>query len=80
MDWLNPIELFRNMDAKKLLFEARRTRTEDGYDALSARLHAENIVLERRSVAAAMKPEEIHEDVKRVFRTILERVTMADRT
>ena len=70
VNWLNPSEqLFRDLDAKQMLFEARASRG-DGYDALTARLHDQQVVIERGDVAAAMLSTEIHEDVKQVFQKI----------
>ena len=78
VDWLNPTQqAFQDIDAKKMLFEARKDR--DGYDALASKLYdtpmgGVPILVERTDVAAAMTPEEIHEDVKDVFRSIIDKV------
>ena len=72
MDWLHtPDELFREVNAKRMLFGARREKPEDGYDALTARLYAEGVVVTREDVSAAMRPDEIHKDVKGVFGKVL---------
>ena len=79
VDWLNNTsELFRDLNAKRILFEARSNRGADGLDALSARLYQAGVVLTREDVAAAMLPEEIHADIKNVFALILN--SMADPT
>lgn len=71
VDWLNTTdELFRDVNAKRMLFEARRDRA-DGYDALSARLYDAGVVVGREDVCAAMRPDEVHEDVKAVCAKIL---------
>jgi hypothetical protein len=71
VDWLHTRdELFRDVNAKRMLFDARRTRPEDGYDALAARLYDAGLVVSREDVAAAMQPEEIHEDVRAVLKKI----------
>ncbi len=78
VNWLNPTQqAFQDIDAKKMLFEARQVR--DDYDALASRLYDTPmggipVLVERSDVAAAMKPEEIHEDVKAVFRSLIEKV------
>lgn len=70
VDWLNPTEqIFRDVDAKLMLFEARKAR-EDGYDALTARLHQQSVVVSRGDIASVMSPSEIHDDIKQVFRLI----------
>lgn len=70
VDWLNPTEqIFRDLDAKQMLFEARKNR-DDGYDALVARLYDQQVVVRRRDVSSAMQPAEIHDDVKQTFRLI----------
>jgi hypothetical protein len=72
VDWLHtPDELFREVNAKRMLFGARREKPEDGYDALTARLYAEGVVVTREDVSAAMRPDEIHKDVKGVFGKVL---------
>lgn len=73
VDWLHTTdELFRDVNAKRMLFEARRDRSEDGYDALTARLHDAGVGISREDVAAAMLPDEIHQDIKTVFQKVLE--------
>jgi hypothetical protein len=75
VDWLNPTQqAFQDIDAKKMLFEARKQT--DNYDALAARLYdspvgGSPVLVGRKDVAAAMKSEEIHEDVKSIFRSIV---------
>ena len=70
VNWLNPAEqVFRDVDAKQMLFEARANRG-DGYDALTARLYDQQVVVTRRDVAVAMLPAEIHDDIKQVFEKI----------
>jgi hypothetical protein len=72
VDWLHTTdELFRDVNAKRMLFEARRGQGDDGYDALTARLHDAGVAVSREDVAAAMLPDEIHEDVKKVFQKVL---------
>ena len=81
VNWLNPTQqAFQDIDAKKMLFEARQVR--DDYDALASRLYDKPmggipVLVERSDVAAAMKPEEIHEEVKVVFRSMMEKVAAA---
>ena len=78
VNWVNPTQqAFQDIDAKKMLFEARKVR--DDYDALAARLYdtpmgGSPVLVERSDVAAAMNPEDVHEDVKAVFRSIVEKV------
>jgi predicted ATPase len=78
INWLNPTQqAFQGIDAKKMLFEARQSA--DDYNALASRLYDTPmgdapVLVGRRDVAAAMKPEEIHDDVKAVFHAILDRV------
>ena len=44
VDWLNPTEqIFRDLDAKQMLFVARKSR-DDGYDALAARLYDQQVI------------------------------------
>jgi hypothetical protein len=82
VNWINPTQqAFQDIDAKRMLFEARKARG-DNYDALASRLYDTPmgdipVLVERSDVAAAMKPEEIHDDVKAVFRTIIEKVGAA---
>jgi len=72
VDWLRTTdEIFRDVNAKRMLFEARRDRAEDGYDALAARLHDAGVGVLREDVCAAMRPDEVHEDVKAVCAKIL---------
>lgn len=77
VNWLNPTQqAFQDIDAKKMLFEARRQ--SDGYDSLASRLYdapasGTPVLVSRRDIAAAMKPDEIHEEIKRVFLSILAR-------
>jgi hypothetical protein len=74
IDWINTREeLFREVNAKRMLFEARRQRSEDGYDALVTRLYDAGIGISREDVAAAMDPAEIHEDIKACFRRVMQR-------
>lgn len=76
VDWLRTTdELFRDVNAKRMLFEARRDGADDGYDALTAKLHDAGIGISREDVAAAMLPDEIHQDVKRVFQKVLAALT-----
>ncbi len=81
INWLNPTQqAFQGLDAKKMLFEARQS--PDGYDALASQLYDApqgdiTVLVGRREVAAAMAPGEIHDDVKAVFRAILDRVAIA---
>ena len=71
VNWLNPAEqAFRDLDAKQMLFEARKAR-DDGFDSLTARLYDRQVVVTRRDVAAAMSSQEIHDDIKGLFRLIL---------
>lgn len=71
VDWLHSTdELFRDVNAKRMLFEARRDKA-DGYDALAARLYDAGVVVAREDVCAVMKPDEVHEDVKTVCTKIL---------
>ncbi len=78
INWLNPTQqAFQDIDAKKMLFEARMI--PDGYDALASRFYdtpmgGMPVLVGRRDVAAAMTPEEIHDDIKAVIRTVLEKV------
>jgi AAA domain, putative AbiEii toxin, Type IV TA system len=75
INWLNPTQqAFLDIDAKKMLFDARKIT--DGYNALASRLYDTPmggipVLVGRRDVALAMKLDEIHDDVKAVFRTIL---------
>jgi len=79
INWLNPTQqAFQDIDAKKMLFDARQI--PDGYNALASRLYdtpmgGVQVLVGRSDVALAMKPEEIHDDVKVVFRTILKRIS-----
>lgn len=79
VNWLNPTQqAFQGLDAKKMLFEARRQT--DGYDSLASRLYdasaaGSTVLVSRKDVAAAMIPTEIHEDVRRVFRAMLGKLT-----
>lgn len=76
VDWLHTTdELFRDVNAKRMLFEARKSRADDGYDALAARLHDAGVAVSRKDVAGAMLPDEIHQDVKKVFQKVLEALT-----
>jgi len=78
INWLNPTQqAFQDIDAKKILFEARSNT--GGYDALSSRLYDAPmggipVLVGRRDVASAMKPEEIHDDVKAVFSALCGRI------
>ena len=61
-----------------MLFDARQI--PDGYNALASRLYdtpmgGVPVHVGRSDVALAMRPEEIHDDVKAVFRTILKRIS-----
>lgn len=78
VNWFNPTQqAFQDIDAKKMLFEARKVH--DAYDSLASRLFdaplgGVPIVVERSDVASAMNTDEVHEDVKAVFRSIIEKV------
>jgi hypothetical protein len=75
IDWMNPaVEAFRDPNAKLMLFEARRSRG-DAYDALSARLYDVGVKVERGDVAAAMKSDEVHVDVKAFLQRIVAETT-----
>ncbi len=70
IDWLSDtVGALRDLDAKRVLFDARRERG-DGYDALNARLYQAGAVLRRSDIARAMRPDEIHRDVRDVLRLI----------
>ena len=77
INWLNPTQqAFQDIDAKKMLFLARLI--PDGYDALASRFYdtpmgGMPVLIGCRDVAAAMTLEEIHDDIKAVFRTVLEK-------
>ena len=74
IDWLSDaVEVLRAANAKQLLFEARKERG-DGFDALNARLYRDGIVLTRADIAHAMRPEEIHAEVRDVFKLIQAKV------
>jgi hypothetical protein len=71
IDWMNPaVEAFRDPNAKLMLFEARVSRG-DTYNALAARLYDAGVRIQRRDVAMAMPPDEIHADVKAVLTRIV---------
>jgi hypothetical protein len=74
IDWLSDtVEVLRTSNAKQLLFEARKERG-DGFDALNARLYQGGLVLTRADIAHAMRPAEIHADVRDVFKLIQSKV------
>jgi hypothetical protein len=74
MDWVSGgAEVMQTLDAKRMLFEARRERDDD-FDALNAQLYAQGLTLSRTDVARAMLPEEIHKDVRDVLKLIRSKV------
>lgn len=71
-DWLSDtVESLNTSRAKLLLFDARQALNH--YDALNARLYDHGLIYTRHDIASAMRPEEVHRDVRDVLRLIYDK-------